>query len=292
MTSTLHELSLSRISSFVLVAVISLFTVVVRADAVSARAAMDSQANPLVVINTSEGDIYMELYQREAPRNVANFLALVNGLVEIIDPASGQIFSPQYYDGMRLHRVIPGLLIQTGSPRNSVFGDPQQNLADEINARSLGLDRMPLILDNGSINPVLPVSNRAEFEELVLVPLYRRMNLGSNEEVANNEHDIAERLRAMTVMQVYENLGYRFTEQFSTRPVSPGTVALANSGPNTNGPEFFINVSNDTQWLTGRYTVIGHVVEGMDVVNQINQTAIEARGLSTQGTVIYRVRQL
>jgi len=264
----------------------------VQADINSARAAMESQGNPLVVINTAQGDIYVELYQQEAPRNVVNFLALVNGDLEITDPVNGQAFSPQYYDGMRFHRVIPGLLIQTGSPRHSVFGDPQQTLADEINARSLGLDRMPLVLDDGSFNPVLPVSNRAELEEVVLVPLYRRMNLESNNDIVAREHDISDRLQSLTVMQVYENLGYRYTEQFPTRPIGPGTVALANTGPNTNGAEFFINVSNDSLWLNGRYTVIGHVVEGMNVVDQINQTAIDTLRPTTQGTVIYSIRQL
>jgi len=290
-----HEFKITRAfrrNGVLLAVFLSLFSFTVAADVNSARGVMENQANPLIVISSSEGDIYLELYAQEAPRNVANILALINGGLEIVDPASGQIFSPQYYDGMRFHRVIPGLLIQTGSPRHSVFGDPQQSLADEINARGLALDRMPLILEDGSFNPVLPISNRSDLEELVLVPLYRRMNLESNNNIAANEHDIAARLQALTVMQVYENLGYRYTEQFSTRPFEPGTVALANSGPNTNGPEFFINVSNESQWLNGRYTVIGRVVEGMEVVDQINQTAIDTLGPSTQGTVIYRIRQL
>ena len=47
-----------------------------------------------------------------------------------------------------------------------------------------------------------------------------------------------------------------------------GRLAYANSGPNTNGSQFFITVAA-TPWLTGNHTIFGEVVEGMDVVNKI-----------------------
>ncbi|MBT8147975.1 MAG: peptidylprolyl isomerase, partial [Gammaproteobacteria bacterium] len=169
-------------------------------------------------------------------------------------------------------------------------GGPGVTVSDEINANALGLDLMPAVLADGSFNPVLQISDRKDLEKLILIPLYRTMNISSNAEVTQRQNEIDERLRAMTVKQVYENFGYRYTERFPTRPIGRGTVGLANSGPNENGPEFFIAVSQ-AQWLNGRYTVIGRVVEGMEVVDRINQLPLE-RTPGSRGTLIYQIREI
>jgi len=260
------------------------------ADETSARAAMENSSNPLVQISTTEGNIYLELLVNEAPQNVANFLALAAGEVEIVDPDSGQSFSPNYYDGMAFHRVVPELLIQAGSPERNVFGAPALAPADEINAIALGLDRIPAVLADGSFNPILQLGDREEMEEMILIPLYRAMEISSNTEVTQRQYEIDERLRTMSVKQVYENLGYRYTQRYSTRSIGRGTVGLANSGPNSSGPEFFIAV-NQAEWLNGRYTVIGRVVEGMEIVDRINQVPVE-QSPGSLGTLIYRIREL
>ena len=65
--------------------------------------------------------------------------------------------------------------------------------------------------------------------------------------------------------------GYRFEDETKGSRHSfdaPGKLAMANAGPNTNGSQFFITVA-PTQWLTGKHTIFGEVVEGYDVVEKI-----------------------
>jgi peptidyl-prolyl cis-trans isomerase A (cyclophilin A) len=142
------------------------------------------------VFDTSEGQIVVRLFEKEAPKTVQNFIDLAEGKREWTHPGTRQKSSNPLYNGSIFHRVIPQFMIQGGDPMGTGFGGP----------------------------------------------------------------------------------GYQFEDETKTSPHKfdkAGKLAMANSGPNTNGSQFFITVA-PTPWLTGNHTIFGEVVEGQDIADKIS----------------------
>lgn len=141
---------------------------------------------------TSQGNIVCKLFEKEAPKTVANFVGLAEGSKEFTDSKSGQKAKRPFYDGLIFHRVIPSFMIQGGCPLGTGTGGP----------------------------------------------------------------------------------GYRFEDEFhkSLRHDKPGKLSMANSGPNTNGSQFFITVAA-TPWLDNRHSIFGEIVEGQDIANKISEVS-------------------
>ncbi len=161
------------------------------------------------VLETSQGTMVCRLFEKEAPKTVANFIGLAEGTKEFTDPRTGQKAKRPFYDGLTFHRVIPKFMIQGGCPLGTGTGGPGYNFADEFDP-SLRHDRS-------------------------------------------------------------------------------GKLSMANSGPSTNGSQFFITVA-PTPWLDSRHTIFGEVVEGEEVAVKISQMARGENDRPREPVVIQKVR--
>jgi len=83
--------------------------------------------------------------------------------------------------------------------------------------------------------------------------------------------------------------GYKFEDEFNDHKATRGALAMANSGPNTNGSQFFIVTAAATPWLDGKHTVFGRVVTGQDVVDSISAADRDGRDRPTTPITIDRV---
>jgi len=165
-----------------------------------------------------------------------------------------------FYDGTSWHRVIPDFMIQGGDPlsrdqesrESHGTGGPGYKFMDEINAQSYGLHEMKLI---DAVDP-------------------------------RQAAQLIEEAKDLSVMQFYEAQGYRYTTQVESLPLRRGVIAMANSGPNTNGSQFFIVTAPEVPHLQGKHTPFGIVEGGMEVVDQISQVEADERDNPVEPVVI------
>jgi len=93
--------------------------------------------NPTVVVETTLGQLVLELYQDKAPKTVANFVKLAK---------------EGFYDGIIFHRVIAGFMIQTGDPTGTGRGGPGYTFEDEFHPALKHSERGILSMANAGPN--------------------------------------------------------------------------------------------------------------------------------------------
>ncbi len=84
------------------------------------------------LLKTSKGTITCQLFEKEAPKTVANFVGLADGTKEWTDPKTGKKIKSTFYDGLIFHRVIPKFMIQGGDPEGTGRGGPGYKFEDEF----------------------------------------------------------------------------------------------------------------------------------------------------------------
>jgi peptidyl-prolyl cis-trans isomerase A (cyclophilin A) len=161
-------------------------------------------------------------------------------------------------------------MIQGGDPKGDGTGGPGFQFKDEINAVSLGLDKEAAL--QGDQLHAQCRHMGGQFVQLYINPKLTGRGIGPSSTADERNAAIAEilpTLQSLTLMRFYRDLGYMYDDKLppSRKPMR-GVLAMANSGPNTNGSQFFINLG-DTPHLTGKHTVFGEVVTGLDVATAI-----------------------
>ena len=161
------------------------------------------------VFETNQGTIVVELFPKETPKTVENFVGLAEGKKPFKDASLGEMAKRPFYDGLLFHRVIPNFMMQGGDPTGTGRGGPGYQFEDEF-AASLKFDKA-------------------------------------------------------------------------------GRLAMANSGPNTNGSQFFIT-QVPTPHLNNKHTIFGQVVEGQDVVDKVCGTLGSPTGQPREPVTIKKLR--
>ncbi len=158
-----------------------------------------AEVKQIVTLETSLGNIELELYPEKAPKTVENFVSLAK---------------KGFYENTKFHRVIKNFMIQGGDPYTK---------GEDVSVYGTG------------------------------------------------------------------GPGYKFEDEQNDLTVSRGMIAMANSGPNTNGSQFFIVTIKAADWLTGKHTIFGKVISGMETVDKIEASNTNQNDLPIVPVVINKV---
>lgn len=105
--------------------------------------ARDGQAL-FATLKTSQGEIVVKLFSKDAPKTVENFVGLASGEKTWVHPRTRQTMTTPLYSGTLFHRVIPGFMIQGGDPNGNGTGDPGYRFEDEFQS-GRGFDKPGLL---------------------------------------------------------------------------------------------------------------------------------------------------
>ncbi len=236
-------------------------------------------ADPIVTMQTNYGDITIELWPDIAPNTVENFVGLAQGTKPWTDPKTHQKVTRPFYDGLIFHRVIPDFMIQGGCPLGTGTGGPGYKFDDEcyaggeILSGTITSDDDAYLVYSSIVIPYMQSTRNPDPAIVAIVDSCRAKRSGDP-------------IKGKTVEFYQEKTG-------NSKPlkghgklkatVDYGTICMANSGPNTNGSQFFIVTKKDgCDWLNGKHTVFGKVTKGMDVVHKIENVKTDSNNRPTK----------
>jgi peptidyl-prolyl cis-trans isomerase A (cyclophilin A) len=102
---------------------------------------MAREAGLYAEFDTTEGKIVCRLFDKEAPKTVANFVELTEGKREWTHPVTRKKSTDRLYDGTIFHRVIPNFMVQGGDPAGTGYGGPGYKFEDETKGSPYKFDK-------------------------------------------------------------------------------------------------------------------------------------------------------
>jgi peptidyl-prolyl cis-trans isomerase A (cyclophilin A) len=244
--------------------------------------------HPVISMQTNMGDIQIELLPDIAPKTVANFLGLADGSIEWTDPTTGQKVKKPFYNGLTFHRVIKEFMIQGGCPKGDGTGGPGYQFADECYAVAGEL--------TGEMTTDDDVDNLIK---TILVPYFQKTPEDARD--ADLVAIVTEMNQARSFAPVRKHPVEWYKQKTGINlPVTKhgallakvdyGTLCMANSGPNTNGSQFFIVTRKDgCSWLDGKHTVFGRVIKGMDIAEKISNVETKTGDKPVKPVIIEKI---
>lgn len=248
-----------------------------------------SMKNPIATMETSLGNIKIELLKDIAPKTVDNFIGLAEGTKEWTDPKTGEKVKKPFYDGLIFHRVISEFMIQGGCPLGNGTGGPGYSFEDEcfdgsgkIIEGKITTPEMAEIVLNEMVIPFIRANQTTDEGKQLIDIVTKCQKEQSYTPFMANDLDFYKKLTGFS-KELREHGKVK-------APVDYGTLCMANSGPNTNGSQFFIVTKKDgTPWLNGKHTVFGKVIEGMDIALKIEAVKKNAQDKPETPVVINKV---
>jgi cyclophilin family peptidyl-prolyl cis-trans isomerase len=241
--------------------------------------------NTQVIMKTNHGTIELEMFDELAPKTVDNFVGLANGTKEWTDPKTGEKVKRPFYNGLTFHRVISDFMIQGGCPLGTGTGGPGYSFEDEFPGEQIEITGAITSPEDAFMvyqEIVVPYLQKTETpDEEILAIVTECQNTNSVNPIMNKP-----------VEYYVEKTGHQKPVASVTPSVSCdyGTICMANSGPNTNGSQFFIVTKKDgCGWLTGKHTVFGKVTSGMEIALAIEGVQKDGRDKPNKAVVIEEV---
>ncbi|MBN1352872.1 peptidylprolyl isomerase [candidate division KSB1 bacterium] len=223
-----------------------------------------------IVMKTDKGEIKIKLWHDKAPMTVENFLGLAMGTKEWIDPNSGEKVRRPFYNGLAFHRVIDDFMIQCGCPLGTGSSGPGYSFEDETYEKGAEVtgeitsEEEAALVWTALVIPYLRSLNGAEPDPELLELLKACQESRSGQPLIGKPIQYF-RDKTNSTKKVYQRGNL-------IAPVEYKNICMANSGPDSNGSQFFIVTKKEgCDWLDGKHTVFGEVVEGMDAVHAIEK---------------------
>lgn len=249
----------------------------------------------VATMETNHGTMVIELWEDIAPITVANYVGLAKG-TKTWKTLDGIEKNEPFYNGLTFHRVIKDFMIQGGCPQGTGSGGPGYRfqdecykgkivvltgqITDEETAKTVYRELLePHLREHRGNSPIPAVSE-----------LYKMMASQNSFEpiIGKTVEQLQELMRSTETVSTFEQeLDSETGEPTLLATVDYGTLCMANSGPNSNGSQFFIVTNKDgAGWLNGKHTVFGKILEGMEVALAIQEVEKNSRDKPLEPVII------